>query len=57
MLLKTNNPTVAVIESYNRPICYKTFILLYGEVVIAFIQNHTNDIIEFYNIGYIYVNW
>jgi len=36
MLLKTNNPRVAVIESYNRPVCYKTFILLYGEVVIAF---------------------
>ena len=21
------------------------------------IQNHTNDFIEFYNIGYIYGNW
>ena len=57
MLLKTNNPRVAVIESYNRPVCYKTFILLYGEVVIAFIQNHTNDIIEIYNIYYIWVNF
>ena len=57
MLLKTNNPRVAVIESYNRPICYKTFILLYGEVVIAFKQYHYIDFIEFYNIGDIYVNW
>ena len=53
MILKISNPREAIIQSYTRPIAYKDYILLDGEVVIAFIQNHTNDIIEIYNIGYI----
>jgi len=53
MLLKTNNPRVAVVESYNRPVYYKSFIILYGKVVIEFKYNHPNDIIELYIISYV----
>ena len=36
MLLKINNPRNAIIESYNRPIAYKNYILLNGKVVVKF---------------------
>ena len=37
MILKISNPREAIIQSYTRPIAYKDYILLDGEVVIAFI--------------------
>ena len=57
MILKISNPREAIIQSYTRPIAYKDYILLDGEVVIAFIQYHYIDFINFYNIGYIYVKF
>ena len=39
MLLKTNNPREAIIESYTKPISYKNYILFKGKVIVCFRQD------------------
>jgi len=36
MILKKSNPRDSIIQSYNRPIDYKDYILLDGVVIIKF---------------------
>ena len=36
MLLEINNPRVAIIESYIKPISYKNYILFRGKVIVCF---------------------
>jgi len=37
MILKTKCPRTAIINSYNRPVLYKDFVLLNGAVKVRFI--------------------